>query len=306
MLEALRDNGAPAGPMPTYMPPVAAPHSPGTYGGRTIQDAPPAGPMPTPPVAPGTYGGATIQDAPPVSQPTLAQGYYADHGLPVPGATTSAPASSPFDSDPGYQAALAQEKLGIGSINNNLNNLIAQRIVQYGDPSLASMAGFGLDPQSAAFAQQNYLSGNGQLARLDKAHTQARKAVVDTLAGHGLIFSGDTGYQLGNADQSYGNQVYDAQQQALADILGYRNSAQSQETDLHNAVISALENAFNNYSANPGAYGQIPNTPASPKTQTNIPAPKLPGLPKPKAARKNPAANALAVRSQALNKLYGL
>jgi hypothetical protein len=153
--------------------------------------------------------------------------------------------------------------LGLPSINSNLSNLIAQRIVAYGDPSLAAQAGFGLDPQSAAFARQNYLSGNGQLARLDKAHALARQTIINTLAAHGLIDSGETGYQEGNADQSYGNQVYDAQQSALADILGYRNSAQSQITALENAKTAALENAFTQMAANPAAYGQVPQAQAA-------------------------------------------
>jgi hypothetical protein len=197
------------------------------------------------------------------------------------GSLPQAPQTSPFDSDPGYAATRAAEQLGISSTNNNLNNLIAQRIVAYGDPSLAAQAGFGLDPQSAAFARQNYLSGNGQLARLDKQHEQARKAIINQLAAHGLIDSGDTGYQIGNADQGYGNQVYDAQQQALADILGYRNNAQTQLSGLHQQTIAALENAFTNYANNPAAYGQVSNTPPA---VTSITPPKTPTVAKPKAA----------------------
>jgi hypothetical protein len=193
-----------------------------------------------------------------------AHAQLASIGLPdnySPGSFDNPPAQdpsrvSPFDSDPGYAGAKAAENLGIPSIENQLKNLISQRIVAYGDPALAAQAGFGLDPQAAAFARQNYLSGNGQLARLDKAHEQARRAIINQLAAHGLIDSGDTGYQIGNADQSYGNQVYDAQQQALADILGYRNDAQSREDALRNAKVAALENAFTNYSNNPAAYGQ--------------------------------------------------
>jgi hypothetical protein len=171
--------------------------------------------------------------------------------------------NSPFNSDPGYAAALAAEQLGLPRIDNDTNNLIAQRIVAYGDPNLATMAGFGLDPQSAAFARQNYLSGNGTLARLDKAHAQARQAIINQLAAHGLIDSGETGYQEGNADQTYGNQVYDAQQQALADILGYRNAAQQQRDALHNASIAALENAFQIMSQNPQAYASSQTQPTS-------------------------------------------
>lgn len=213
--------------------------------------------------------------------------------------------ASVFDGDPGYAGATATEQLGIPSINNQLQNLIAQRIVAYGDPSLAAQAGFGLDPQAAAFARQNYLSGNGTLARLDRSHEQARQQIINQLAAHGLIDSGETGYQVGNADQSYGNQVYDAQQQALADILGYRNSAQGQLSSLHAATLAALENAFTNYANNPAAYGQIPAPKvASPPAVTRTTPPKVAA---PKApAPNNPVLSALAARSQGLNKMYGL
>jgi hypothetical protein len=168
-------------------------------------------------------------------------------------------------SDPGYASANSAEQLGIPSINNDLNNMIAKRIVDYGDPSLAGMAGFGLDPQAAAFARQNYLSGNGQLARIDKAHENVRRAIINALAAHGLIDSGDTGYQTGQADQTYGNNVYDAQQQALADILGYRNQAQQQRDSLHSAKVAALEQAYTYAMNNPSQYATT-----TPQTQTPV------------------------------------
>lgn len=223
---------------------------------------------------------------------------YGSGGPPATAPTTPTvqPSPSPFDTDPGYAAAKAAEQLGIPSINTSLQNLIAQRIASYGDPHLAEMAGFGLDPQSAAFAQQNYLSGNAQLARLDKAHTQARQAVINQLAGHGLLFSGDTGYQTGQADQTYGNNVYDAQQQALADILGYRNTAQSQKDTLHTALTSALENAYQTVLAHPETASVPPmaTQPTSGQLSVKAPAP----------AAKKPAAAAKAVVQRLLPNAY--
>ena len=177
--------------------------------------------------------------------------------------------SNPYQSDPGYQAALAQEQLGLSRSNQALNNLIQQRIVSYGDPALAAMAGFGLDPQAAAFARQNYLTGNAELARIDRQHKNNLQAIINQLAGRGLIFSGDTGYQTGNEDTNYGNTVYDAQQKALADILGYRTQTLQQQQQMHQAVIDALQTAYQNYLNHPelGGYGQpaaAAATPASP------------------------------------------
>jgi hypothetical protein len=162
---------------------------------------------------------------------------------------------NPYLSDPGYQAARDAENLGISQSNAALNNLIQQRIIAYGDPALAAMAGFGLDPQSAAFAKQNYLSGNAALARIDRQHKQNLQAIINHLAGHGLLFSGDTGYQSGQEDQGYGNNVYDAQQQALADILGYRQNTLQQQQALHQASIAALQQAYQNSLAYPAQYG---------------------------------------------------
>lgn len=256
-------------PLPTYMKPVAAPTAPNPSPPPTT-----TGPVLEPGMA--GYGGPTEQQAKTIGD---LYGKTGDYGQ----AVSQAMGSSPFNSDPGYVGANTAEQLGIPSINNNLNNLIAQRIVAYGDPSLAAQAGFGLDPQAAAFARQNYLSGNGQLARLDKSHEQARRAIINQLAAHGLIDSGDTGYQIGNEDQGYGNNVYDAQQQALADILGYRNNAQTQLSNLHQQTISALENAFTNYANNPAAYGQTASTPPA---VTSITPPKVPKPAVPKAVVK--------------------
>lgn len=190
-----------------------------------------------------------------VNNPGVGAGGFSNPAA-VPTPKPAAP-SNPFVSDPGYSAALAQEQLGISQNNAALNNLIAQRIISYGDPGLASMAGFGLDPQAAAFAKQNYLSGNGQLARIDRQHQLNLQAIINRLAGHGLLDSGETGYQTGQEDQGYGNTVYDAQQQALADILGYRQQTLQQNRSLQDAVVQALQQAYQNYLNHPelGGYG---------------------------------------------------
>lgn len=253
---------SPAGqvPLPSYIPPVAAPSAAPT-------STPDTGPQY---VAPGS----PAHDA-------IAHQELASVGLPdsaSPASFDKPPAAiqhtSPFDSDPGYYGATSAEQLGLPAIDTNLRNLITQRIVAYGDPGLADQAGFGLDPQAAAFARQNYLAGNGQLARIDKAHDQARRTIINTLAAHGLIDSGDTGYQIGNADQTYGNTVYDAIQSALADVLGYRNSAQQQRDALHTAKTTALENAYQFAVDHPGAYATdgTSNGGGSTATTTTTPA----------------------------------
>jgi hypothetical protein len=234
---------------------------------------PPAAPTPKAAPAP-TYTQGQV-DASLAANPNASKGGY--EGPPMGPQYTPAPPTNPFSSDPGYSDASSREQLGNGTISDQLKNLIAQRIVQYGDPSLAQQAGFDLDPQAAAFARQNYLSGNGQLARLDRSHNQNRTAIINALAAHGMVFSGDTGYQTGQEDKTYGNNVYDAQQSALADILGYRNQAQSQRDALHAATVAALQNAFQNYATNPAAYGQLPTQ--TPSTTAPPVAPPTSSLP---------------------------
>lgn len=183
--------------------------------------------------------------------------------------------TTPYLTDPGYQASLAAQQLGVSQVDNATRDAITRYLVNYGDPSFAAQAGFGLDPQSAAFAQQNYLSGNATLARLDKAHTQARQAVINQLAGHGLLNSGDLGYQEGQADQSYGNQVYDAQQALLDAINGVQQSSLSQKLQLQQGVQQALESAWANYLNNPSMYGSAFANTTVP-ANTNAPAGTLP------------------------------
>lgn len=169
---------------------------------------------------------------------------------------------SAYLTDPGYLAALNAQQQGDAQLQAQLRNQIQQAIIQYGDPSLASQADFGLDNQSAAFAKQNYLSGNSTKARIDKANQDALRGIVNTLAGHGLLFSGDYGYDNQQQATTYGNQIYDAQQAVLNAIAGYRSTALSQEQGLQQSVVAALEQAYTNMVnqqiANGGYTGSTP------------------------------------------------
>ena len=248
----------------------------------------------------GQRGGVGVWVPPSTPQaPVTPQGPDASNwqaGTQAPGVTpTTTP--SPFASDPGVADATAREQLGLGSINSSLQNLIAQRIASYGDASLASQAGFGLDPQAAAFTRQNYLTGNAELARLDHAHQLARQAIVNRLAGHGLLFSGETGYDTGQEDQQYGNNVYDAQQKALADILGYRTNALSQTQGLHSNYVTAVENAYQLALQHPELF-RTGQTVQAPQSQTTVKPPAVKAATT-KAVVARLAGNAVAVARQA-------
>ena len=177
---------------------------------------------------------------------------------------------APYQSDPGYQAALAMEQAGLGQLDSSLKAARERAIIDFGDPSLANMAGFGLDPQAAAFAKQNYLSGNAQLARYDKQHDLMRQAVINRLASHGILASGDLGYGVGQADQQYGNSLYDARSKLLDYLNGLTSQDNAQRQNLHGSVISALQNAWSNFLQQPSLYpaNQAPQAPAQPAAST--------------------------------------
>lgn len=155
-----------------------------------------------------------------------------------------------YTTDPGYQQALAAQTSGNAQLDAWLNELRQQAIVRFGDPGLAQAAGYSADPATQAAAQANYQAGNADLARLDRAHGLQRRAVINQLAAHGILNSGDLGYLTGQADQVYGNQVYDARNS----ILDYLRNAYQQFLDrrqrLQGGVTNALQNAFQNQLAN--------------------------------------------------------
>lgn len=163
-------------------------------------------------------------------------------------------ASFDLNTDPGVLNALALENQGIGQLDAGLKSARERAIINFGDPALASQAGFGLDPQAGSFAQQNYLSGNATLARLDKAHELQRRAVINQLAAHGILNSGDLGYQEGQADQTYGNNVYDAKNAVLDQLANlfsnYLGNRSGYESQTQNARLQAITN----FLQNPDAY----------------------------------------------------
>lgn len=124
----------------------------------------------------------------------------------------------------------------------------------------------------------NYDAGNSALSRTDRTHKQNLQSIINTLAGRGLLFSGDTGYQSNQENTQYGNQSYDLHQQALADILGYRRNALQQQQGLHQGVVDALMQAYQNYLNHPelGGYGKQPPLPAPPAGGQHLPPPPKP------------------------------
>ena len=153
--------------------------------------------------------------------------------------------------------ALAQslENQGIGSLDAWLKSAREQAIIRSGDPALAGMAGFGLDPQAGVFANQNYLSGNADLARLDRAKKLARQGIVNRLAARGILRSGDLGYLEGQSNIDYGNQEYDVRQNVLSRLSEFMQQYLDRKQALKNSTLNARLNAYQSAASNPPTGG---------------------------------------------------
>jgi hypothetical protein len=155
------------------------------------------------------------------------------------------------------QKALSQ--MGFSQLDSSLQKAREQLITKFGDSSLAGLAGFGLDPQAGAFAQQNYMSGNADLARLDKQRDKNKQAVINRLAAHGILFSGDLGHGLNEAESQYGNSRYDLTNSYLQQLQALLDNTLQQKQSLRSNVVNALLSAYGNQTQNPdelvGLYG---------------------------------------------------
>ena len=194
--------------LPGYTPP------PSTY-------RPAAAPRPstgTTPAGPGGY----LPPRAPAPAPLPA----APNPLP---ATPAQPAGSPypafdpnnlFNADPGVLQAQAFTNQSIAELDALLRSSRRAALVNFGDPTLtqSNLQGYSLDPTDVTASRTAYESGNATLARLDRQKQLERQAVVNKLAGRGLIRSGDLGYGLGQSALVAGNREYDARAK-LTDYL---------------------------------------------------------------------------------------
>lgn len=210
----------------------------GALGGTDFRDL--ITNTPLKPASPGVGGVAATP--PPAQNPN-----------PAPGQGANA-----FDADPGVAMARALENQGIGSLDAWLKAAREQAIIAAGDPALAGMAGFGLDPQAGVFAQQNYLSGNADLARVKRAKDLAHQAIINKLAAHGIIASGDLGYLEGQSNIDFGNQEYDVRQGVLKRLSDFMQQYLDRKSALKQSTLAAYQQAYQNMAANPPTnYGGV-------------------------------------------------
>jgi hypothetical protein len=127
-----------------------------------------------------------------------------------------------------------------------------QALIAFGDPD---MAGAGeIDPALRELIEKNYGSGNAVLARLRHQRDVNRRAILNRLAGRGLVGSGDTGYLEGENARESGNMEYDARNRLLAALTGFQQNYVDRKMSLRSAVLQAYQQAYYNYMQNPELY----------------------------------------------------
>ena len=235
-----------------------------SYGGQSYR--------PLPAAARGVTGGAA-----PVASAIAA--------APTTTATDTTGTAAPFDfsTDPGYLAALAAEQAGSAQLDAALRAARETALVRFGDPSLAGAFGIdNLNPLTAAMAQQATTSGVSTLAQLQRQRDLAQSNIVNSLAAHGLVRSGDLGWRTGQNQQNYGVALYNAQQ-GVVDTLAQaaRNNA-LQKQQLQTNTVDALTKAYQTYVSNPQFWGMAGDTtPPPPASTTPATTPAVPPPPTP-------------------------
>lgn len=158
----------------------------------------------------------------------------------------------------------------VNQLSNAMNSMGYQGIIKTGNPWTGAYPGFdgvttnfALDPSVAQAAQQATDSGLSTMGQLNFQQGQDTQQLLNSLAGNGMIFSGEPGYQLtpyntqtgqgGKLATQFAQQRFSADQGALQNFTGMISNALMQQQNLSNALRSAYEYAYN-YDLNNPAY----------------------------------------------------
>jgi len=175
--------------------------------------------------------------------------------LAAPAAATGGGTTNPFLTDPGYLSALAAEQTGSQQADNALRAAQEQAIVQFGDPSLAQAAGLNINPLTASMAQANTAAGTSTVAGYQRTRDENQQNILDSLAAHGMLDSGQTGYATTRNQEAYGRDVYGGLQTALSGLNTAAATDVSAKQGLHSDVTKALLGAYQTYVQNPQFWG---------------------------------------------------
>lgn len=249
--------GLPKRKAATTLDPFGVPRvtSPAVGGGTTLDpfgvprvQAPPAAPIGTLNL-PGAFGatGSTTSTAP-APAPSAPPDYT---GL--------------INNDPVYKQTQADIAATHAADQGALDDLRKRALVNYGAvPDIGGYQGLTGDLSGSmtdlvrGLAGENTASGLSTTARINKAHTDAVDAVKSALTARGLLSSGETGYQLGEENNSYQQAGYDALQQLIDLLSGGNRSFLDAEAQRRSTLAQAASDAA----------GRIP-----PGTTPVVPAP---------------------------------
>lgn len=152
-------------------------------------------------------------------------------GLPPLGMPSLAPASSAAGGGappPGYGDLLSSLLSGLSQPQSGITpeeGLASARraVIQYGfAPNLSGLHNLGgaFDSGTQALANENTASGISLLARMNQAHMDQQRYIPNRLNAHGILASGETGYQLGREQTNYARAQADSSAQLLDYLTG--------------------------------------------------------------------------------------
>lgn len=147
------------------------------------------------------------------------------------------------------QAGIDKERANKNA-NDALRTQRSEALINYGSPELANLPQIRntVNENTAASAAANQYS---TLANLGYQNEQGKRALLNMLAGHGLLHSGDLGHRQGEQARAFGQANYDATQQLLAQLNGYLNQYLGSEQSANQGYTNALLNSFGQYGQNP-------------------------------------------------------
>ncbi len=140
-------------------------------------------------------------------------------------------------SDPGVALANLQRAQTVEQANAGLNAARSQALIGFGAPDLVKGLGFTVDPNTAAAASANQYS---TVANLGHQQNILHRHLLNSLAGRGLLHSGDLGYQTGEQTRNYGQALYGAQSNLLDQLGQYLNTYLGTTTGANNDYNQAL------------------------------------------------------------------
>jgi hypothetical protein len=167
----------------------------------------------------------------PPTAPTGPGGHYTSPSVDIPGILAT---------DPSYQGLLSLDKAASAGDLASLNKKMAQMKAYYGSDT---------DPLSL-------------YGRIYQSYQDRNRQYANTLAGHGMIGSGETGFEAARSTLQYQQQEYDAQFKLQQYIQGLHDAFRAAEQQRAYGENSAAGTSVSNWiNANPPTWVTDPTSP---------------------------------------------